>query len=143
MDHVSTTSQATVNYSGASDYGIGRLPLGVAIISVLVGIVGFLFLLDGLFVLLLNVAFLNVGSNMSGTAQAYGQLYGGAILSVLGAILLGTAVGLWDQRLWALVLAIIVSFLVLAFELLTGGTLGIVLAAVLFVYLVAVHRHFD
>lgn len=128
-------------YSGS--YSIGRLPLGVAIISVLVGIVGFLVFLDGLLVLLLDVAFLNAGTTTSGAVQAHGQLWGGTILAVLGGILLGTAVGLWDQRLWALVLAIIVSFLVLVFEAVSGGIIGIALAGILFVYLVAVHRHFD
>lgn len=137
-----STANPTSSYSGTS-VSIGRLPLGVAIISVLVGIVGFLLLLDGLVVLLLNVAILNLGTTNSGAMATYNQLYDGTILTIFGGVLLGTALGLWDQRLWALVLAIIVSFLVLVFELLTGGILGIVLATLLFVYLVAVHRHFD
>lgn len=137
-----TTTQTTRNFSGSSDF-IGRLPLGVAIISILVGIVGFIILLDGILVLLLNDAFLNVGTSTGGVAATYGQITGGAIITIFGAVLLGSAVGLWDQRLWALVLAVIVSFAILVFELFSGGTLGIILAAVLFVYLLAVHRHFD
>lgn len=118
-------------------------PLGVAILAVLVGIVGFLFTVLGILVL----AKVAVSSYLGQLPSVIGEtgFIAGAIVLVLGLIILGLAVGLWHLRMWALVL----TLLVLVFELVVYGYAGafasfpFVIALVLFVYLLAVHKHFD
>lgn len=116
-------------------------PLGVAILSVLVGIYGFLVFLFGLLVIV------GIGvSNYLGVSHfaGYSGYVLGVVVAVIGLVILGVAVGLWHLRTWALVLALIVTF----FELVVNGiagnfvSLGFILALIVFLYLLAVHRHF-
>jgi hypothetical protein len=117
-------------------------PLGVAILSVLVGIYGILVLLAGLFVLAGTAVspFISLPSHFEG---ASGLLLG-LVVFIIGLIILGVAVGLWRLRMWALVLALIVTFIELLIYGLAGQfiTLGFILSLIVFVYLLAVHRHF-
>jgi hypothetical protein len=120
-----------------------RRPLGVAILSVLMGVYGFLTFLGGLLLIVL--------SSYAGSALAPIHISGtplavtGLILLILGLVILGTAVGLWHLRMWALVLAL----LVLVVEMILYGLQGafisfeFILALILFVYLIAVSRHFS
>ncbi len=121
-------------------YGIGRLPLGVAIIAVLVGIFGFFVLLAGLLIALVGFGFgIAAGSTVFGATGALA----GLILFVIGAIILAVAFGLWDQELWALVLAIIALLFFAIAEFTTSAWLGLLVAVLLIAYLVAVSNHFD
>ena len=117
-------------------------PLGVALLAVLVGLYGFLLFLGGLLVLA-GVAvshFLGVPSGFAGL----GSFALGLVVFIVGLIILGLAVGLWHLRMWALVL----TLLFVIFELISFGlagafvSLGFILAFILFIYLLAVHRHF-
>ncbi|MGC2289357.1 MAG: hypothetical protein WA688_05815 [Thermoplasmata archaeon] len=116
------------------------LPIGVAILAVLIGIVGFLFILAGVLFAVLNIA---IGINLP-SVGSYGFLVVGIILLVIGLIILGIALGLWHQRLWALVLAIIVFALYFISDALAGDyfSLGAIISLILVIYLIAVHRHF-
>ncbi len=117
-------------------------PLGVAILAVLVGIYGILVILGGLFVLVGAAVspFVSLPAHFAGA----GGVVLGVIVFIIGLIILGVALGLWHLRMWALVLALIVTFI----ELLIYGladrfiTLGFILSLIVFVYLLAVHRHF-
>ncbi len=115
-------------------------PLGVAILAVLVGLFGVLLVLIGLLALVgsLALAFLSPGLGLFGLPL----LVFGAIFLIFGVIVLVAALGLWHLRLWALVLALIVSF----FELIQYGAghswLGFAIVFLIFAYLIAVHRHF-
>jgi hypothetical protein len=125
----------------SADYvGVGRLPLGVAILAVLIGVFGFFVLALGLL-----VVFLGVGVGITSGATVFGAtgLVAGLILVVIGAIILAVAYGLWGQELWALVLAIIVLLFVGAIEFFSASWLAFVVVAALLVYLVAVSNHFD
>ena len=116
-------------------------PLGVAILSVLIGIYGFLVFLAGLLVL----AGVAVSSYLGIPALGgYGGIILGLIVLVIGLIILGVAVALWRLRLWALVLALIVTFIELAIYGLAHDflSLGFILSLLIFVYLIAVSRHF-
>lgn len=116
------------------------LPIGVAILAVLIGIVGFLFILAGVL-----LAALGIGLGISFPAVgSYGGVIVGVVLLVIGLIILGVALGLWHQRLWALVLAIIVFGGYFILDALAGAyfSLGAIIALVLVIYLIAVHRHF-
>ncbi len=117
------------------------LPLGVAILSILVGLYGFFVFVVGL-LLFVHVAI----SSYVGVPSKFGLTgYGlAALVTVVGLIILGIAVALWRLRLWALVLGL----LFLLYELVSYAyaghyeSLGFLLALVIFVYLLAVNRHF-
>jgi len=118
-------------------------PLGVAILAVLVGLYGFLLIVVGALVLA-GVAAAHYFGVPTGFA-GLGTVTLGAVVLIVGLIILGLAIGLWHLRMWALVLTLI--FVV--FELVSYGlagafvSLGFILALILFVYLLAVHRHFQ
>jgi hypothetical protein len=121
---------------------IGQLPLGVAILAVLIG-------LFGLFVIILGLAFLFVAAGFLlggvGVASVFGYTgtIAGLIILVIGAIIFGTAIGLWNQELWALVLAILVLIFYAIVEYVSSAWFGLVIVVLLLIYLVAVSSHFD
>lgn len=120
------------------------LPLGVAILSVLIGLLGILILLLGLLILV-GVAVSSFPTGLGpGASFGFGGLTLGAIAFVVGLILLGIATALWRLRLWALVLGLIVLFFVMLSYAASEQflSLGFLLSLVLFIYLVAVNRHF-
>jgi hypothetical protein len=119
-------------------------PLGVAVLAVLIGIYGFFVFLLGLFVLAhFAVSTYLSSSGFSSLAASHG-VEAGAIAVVIGLVILGTAVGLWHLRMWALALALIVLLVVMVAYALAGAfvTFGFIVSLLLFVYLVAVNRHF-
>ncbi len=118
------------------------LPLGVAILSILVGIYGFLVFLTGLLLFVsVSVPYL---SRLKPYGFGLGHLELDAVVTIFGLILIGIAVALWRLRLWALVLAL----LFLLYEIITFGiagsyeSIGFILAIIVFLYLIAVNRHF-
>jgi hypothetical protein len=125
-----------------SGSGIGRLPLGVAILAILIGIFGFVVLLGGI-LLLLTVAGYSVGALGASTVFGTSGLVAAIIITIIGLVILSVAVGLWNQELWALVLAILVLLVYGAVDLFAGSWLWLVIIVLLIVYLVAVSRHFD
>jgi len=118
-------------------------PLGVAILAVLVGIFGFLLILGGALVLagVGAATYLGIPSGFAGV----GALAFGAIVLIIGLIILGLALGLWHLRMWALVL----TLLFVLFELISFGfagawvSFGFIFALILFIYLLAVRHHFQ
>ena len=136
------TTQATPQYASAPSSAPSR-PLGVAILAVLVGLFGVLLILGGALARagVAAATYLSIPSGIAGV----GGLEFGAIVLIIGLIILGLALGLWHLRMWALVLTI----LVVLFELVTYGlagkfaTFGFIFALILFIYLLAVHRHFQ
>jgi len=119
--------------------GIGGLPLGVAILAILVGIFGFFVFLVGIF-LLVGVALGGVAvTSVFGVTGTLADI----IILVIGLVILGVAVGLWNQELWALVLAILVLLVYAALEFVSASWLGLIVVVLLLIYLVAVARHFD
>jgi hypothetical protein len=118
---------------------VSTLPLGVAILAVLVGLLGLFIAIIGVLVLLA------VGFGTAHFAAAFGVTFiGGLLLTIVGIVILAVAKGLWDQELWALVISILAIGFILLGVILQGAVFsveGVVL--VLFeVYLLAVNRHF-
>ncbi|MCI4334630.1 MAG: hypothetical protein L3K04_03255 [Thermoplasmata archaeon] len=118
------------------------LPIGVAILSFLLGVAGLVLLLTG------AIAFLH---QYAGTTAFPDSLlisssvdvYGAAILLVLGAAIIALARALWDQELWALYLMVTLLFAGLAYEFFTASiTVLFLVLIVLFIYLLAVRHHF-
>ena len=121
------------------------LPLGVAILAVLIGLFGVLWILGGVLLLVSVTAFsyFNAGG-LPSVLHATG-LVAGIVLLIVGLIILGLAIGLWHRRMWALVLTLLVLIVVLVSYGLAGAFVSyqFIVSLVLFVYLVAVNRHFS
>lgn len=116
-------------------------PLGVAILAFLVGLFGVLIIIGGLLVIAaVSVTALGVPTQFVGVSGAVW----GLVVLIIGLIILGLALGLWHLRMWALVLALIVVFIELASFAIAGNyvSVGFILSLIIFVYLLAVNRHF-
>ncbi len=119
-------------------------PLGAAILAVLIGIVGFLYAVAGALVAALGgLGYFDI-HNFLPISVSYSTLVIGIVILIIGLIILGVAVGLWDQRLWALVLAIIFFGAIFVTDVIAGNllSLGAIISLLLVIYLIAVHRHF-
>jgi len=118
------------------------LPLGVAIIAILIGILGFFTLLFGILVLagVTVSAFFGVPVFLG-----VGGLTLALIVIILGIVLLAVAYGLWDLNMWALALAVLVLIVEMAIYGLAGAfvSFGFIASLILFVYLLAVSSHFS
>ena len=118
-----------------------RLPVGVAVISVVIAIFAVLMVLAGLLFLLGQV----VGNVAPASLQIFQSidLWGAAILVILGAALIGIATSLWRQETWALWTTIVLVFGTTAYLFFTGSiTILFLIFVVLFVYLLSVRRYF-
>lgn len=118
-----------------------RLPLGAAIVAVLIGLLGFLMMLGAvLFVLSSSAATLVPASLEIFTAIS---LSSALVLIVLGGALLAVATALWRQETWALWTTIVLVFAMTAYLFFTGFiTVLFVLFVALLVYLLTVRRYF-
>jgi len=116
-------------------------PILVSILAVLIGIYGFIVILLGLLLLVGSTVLSSFGGS---TFFGFSGVLAGVVILVVGLIILGLAVGLWHLRLWALVL----TLLFLGFELVSYGlqhafvSFGFIVSLLLFIYLLAVSRHF-
>lgn len=119
---------------------VRRLPLGVAVMAMLVGVFGFFLLAVGLVAVLLGAA-----AGFAGVPTAFGLTgtIAALLLVLVGAIILAVATGLWDQEMWALALAVLVLLFFGVIEFLSASWLGLLVVAGLLVYLGAVSDHFD
>ncbi len=114
------------------------LPLGVAILAILIGLFGFFYLIGGLLLLVLSI----------GLAGAHGLFVAGPVgalfLVLFGVVLLAVAWGLWGRELWALALTALVLILIFLGNLLSGAlvSLSTVVVVLLLVYLFLVRDHF-
>jgi hypothetical protein len=118
-----------------------RLPVGVAVLAVLIAFFAIVMVLAGtLFVL--NSIF---GSTVPSSLEIFQSidLQGAAILMLLGIALLTVATSLWRQETWALWTTIVLVFGATAYLFFTGLITILFLVFVgLLVYLLAVRRYF-
>ena len=118
-----------------------RLPVGVAIVSVLIAIFGVVMLLAGL-LFLLSALSLNIFPSSLEIFPSI-DIYGAAILAILGAALIGIATSLWRQETWALWTTIVLVFATAAYLFFTDYiTVLFLVFVVLFIYLLSVRRYF-
>ena len=133
-----TASTTTTTY--VQEVPSGHLPIGVAIIAVLLGIFGFVLLIIGILGLLgFAVSFFGGFAYFGATG-----LVASVIVLIVSLIILSVAFGLWNQELWALVLAIIVVGALWILDVLADKLISLssLILFVLLVYLIAVHRNF-
>jgi hypothetical protein len=116
-----------------------RLPLGVGIIAMLIGIFGFFLLAVGLLVALLG---LSVGVTAGGSVFGFTGTISGVITLLIGGVILAVATGLWDQELWVLDLAILALLFYGLIAFVSGSWLTLAVVLGLLVYLVAVSDQF-
>ncbi len=117
------------------------LPIGVAILSVLIAIAGVLLLLAGALFLLHYYLAAAVPASLLIVSSI--DAVGAAILVLFGAVLLSVATALWRQESWALWTTVVVVFLALAYLFFTGSiTVLFLVFLVLFIYLLTVRHHF-
>jgi hypothetical protein len=132
----STTTVYRTNYGS-----IGNLPLGVAILAILIGIFGFFLVVIGALLLVFGTS-IAIGGGALTVFGSTGTI-AGLITLIIGIVVLAVATGLWDQELWALALAIITLLFYGVIEFVSQSWLSLLVVAVLLVYLVAVSSHFD
>lgn len=117
------------------------LPIGVAILSVLIAIGAVILLVAGALFLLHYYFPLAVPQDLLIVSSI--DAVGASILVLFGAILLSVATALWRQEAWALWTTVVVVFLALAYLFFTGSiTVLFLIFLVLFIYLVTVRHHF-
>jgi uncharacterized membrane protein len=115
-------------------------------------LLGIVLVLIGIFGLVLVIGSLIIPVTLSGF-EVFGLAasLSFAVLLVLGIITLALAVGLWHQRQWALILAVIILLVEAAigiYSFVEGGSkdYGLltspVIELLILIYLVAVRRHF-
>lgn len=117
------------------------LPLGVAVLSVLIAIIGALLLVAGCLFLLHYYLASAVPASLLILSSI--DAVGAAILVLFGAVLISVATALWRQETWALWTTIVVVFFALAYLFFTGSiTVLFLLFLLLFIYLFTVRHHF-
>jgi hypothetical protein len=118
------------------------LPIGVAVLALLLGLASVVVLLAGALVLLnvfLGGAIVPTTLFIATTIDPWGA----AILIVLGAALLAIARALWDLERWSLYVSVGGAFLGLTYLFFTGSvTVLFLLLLGIFVYLLTVRHHF-
>ncbi|HTT72614.1 MAG TPA: hypothetical protein VMG99_00475 [Thermoplasmata archaeon] len=118
-----------------------RLPIGVAVVAVLIALVAVVMVLAGLLFLINTL----VGNVVPPVFEVFPSIdiFGALVLSVVGLTLLAIATSLWRQETWALWTTIVLVFATTAYLFFIGSiTVLFVLFVVLFVYLLAVRRYF-
>ena len=118
-----------------------RLPIGIAVLAVLIAIFAVLMVLAGLLFLVAQVGGAVVPSSLE-IFQSI-DLLGAVILLIFGAALLSVATSLWRQETWALWTTIALVFGTSAYLFFTGSiTVLFLIFVVLFIYLLSVRRYF-
>lgn len=120
---------------------VPSLPLGVAILALLVAIAGFVLFLSGALILLNAYLPTTVPSDL--LILSGGDPLGAAILLLVGTVVVGLANALWHQERWSLYLTVGVLFGLEAYLFFTDTiTVLFVIVLLIFVYLLAVRDHF-
>lgn len=118
-----------------------RLPIGVAIVSVLTAAFAFVMVLAGLLFLLAQYVTGFVPPSLEIFTSI--DLFGAVILVVLGAALLGIATSLWRQETWALWTTLVLVFGTATYLFFTDSiTVLFLMLVLLFLYLISVRRYF-
>ncbi len=118
-----------------------RLPIGIAVVSILIAGLAVVMVLGGLLFFLA----VYVGALVPPSLEIFPSVdvLGAGILVILGASLLGVATSLWRQETWALWTTIVIVFGTAAYLFFTDSiTVLFLILVLLFVYLISVRRYF-
>ncbi len=119
-------------------------PLGVALLAVIIGVIGLLFLFVGLFAVLASFV---VGFHHTGIDLGFGIVSGsllvvGLITLIFGTIILALALGLWHLEQWALILSLLVFGILFLVDILSLDIFAL-FWGILVAYFIAVRNHFN
>ncbi len=118
-----------------------HLPIGVAVVSILIAVAAVVLVLGGALYLLNEVGTTYVPPAFDLFPSV--SFLGAVILMVLGVALLALATSLWRQETWALWSTLVLVFGTTLYLFFTESiTVLFVLLVILFVYLLAVRRYF-
>jgi hypothetical protein len=139
--------ESTAGGASISAYGTrNRLPVGVAILAILIGLFGLIELIAGLLLALIAAGLALVGSSASfGTVFFHSAFLSGILLFLLGIVLLVVARSLWELEMWALALTLLILLVIFALDVISGNVLTLwgVVDGILIVYLLAVSGNFS
>ncbi|MGA8664552.1 MAG: hypothetical protein WB809_05760 [Thermoplasmata archaeon] len=118
-----------------------HLPIGVAVVSILIAVAAVVLVLGGALYLLNEVGTTYVPPAFDLFPSV--SFLGAVILMVLGVALLALATSLWRQETWALWSTLVLVFGTTLYLFFTESiTVLFVLLVILFVYLLSVRRYF-
>jgi hypothetical protein len=118
-----------------------RLPIGVAIVSILLGLAGIFLLLAGLLAILTSSFAVIIPPTLDILQSV--NLIGALVVLILGTAFLVVATCLWRQETWALWTMIGLVFLTETYLFFTDSiSILFLIFLVLFVYLLTVRRYF-
>jgi hypothetical protein len=118
-----------------------RLPIGVALLALAVAVLGVVLVAAGIFAL--GNQFVAGWIPLPKPILAIDDPLADAIVALLGGVLLAVATALWRQEVWAFALTLGALFFGLIFLFFTASiTVAFLLVLVVFIYLLAVRRHF-
>jgi hypothetical protein len=118
-----------------------RLPIGVAVVAILIAFAGVVMVIAGALFLLNQLGTGYVPSEVDLFPSV--SLLGALILMVLGVALLVIATSLWRQETWALWTTMVIVFGSTIYLFFTGSiTILFLLLVFLLVYLLSVRRYF-
>ena len=121
---------------------VPSLPIGVAVLAILVALIGILLLVSAIltFLSIFGAAVIPAGIPL---LLASADELGAAILLVLGAALIAVARAMWNLETWSLYLSVVVVFAGLTYLFFTASiTVLFLILLVVFVYLLTVRHHF-
>jgi hypothetical protein len=118
-----------------------KLPIGVALLSIVIAIAGIVIIVAGALYLLNSYLGAIVPTDLLIIRSV--DILGAAILLLFGAVLIAMANALWHQERWSLWTTIIVVFGGLAYLFFTASiTVLFLIFLLLFIYLLTVRRYF-
>ncbi len=118
-----------------------RLPIGAAVVAVVIGLLGFLLVVGAMLVLLSS----SIGALVPPSLDIFSgiSVLDALVLIILGGALLSIATALWRQETWALWTTIVLVFAMTTYLFFTGFiTILFLLAVALLVDLLTVRRYF-
>ncbi len=113
-----------------------RTPIGVAILAVLLALAGIVTIIAGIALIL------GLGLGLTVPVSGVPPLAIGIGAIILGLIDLAVAWGLYELRLWAWWVAIIVEALSIVGAILTTNIISLAVSVIIFIYLIAVRNYF-
>ena len=117
------------------------LPIGVAILSIVIAAVGVVLIVSGILFVLSYYGSLVIPASL--VILHVGNPVGATVLVVLGVVIALLSSALWHQELWAFYLMVGFLFLGLAYLFFTDSiTYLFLIVLVVFIYLIAVRHHF-
>jgi uncharacterized membrane protein (DUF2068 family) len=98
-----------------------KIPIGVRIISILYYVMAGLLVISGLFIILFSgiivSTMISIDPNLSSVVNSQVIIWVGIFLILLGVLIFFVGRGLWKLKLWAKITALMISALMIVYEI--------------------------